>query len=226
MRGLSRRLSFPTLIVSCQARADNPLYGPQFMAAMAKAAEAGGAGGIRANGPEDVAAIRAVTELPILGLYKQWLEPYEVYITPDFAAAQAIAEAGADILALDATPRPRPQEGLAELIERIHTELDKPVCADVSTLEEGLRAVELGADCVATTLAGYTPYTLKTEGPDFALLRELVQALAVPVLAEGRFWTPEQVGRAFELGADAVVVGTAITNPREITRRLVRSVPR
>lgn len=226
MRELLRRLSFPTLIVSCQARADNPLYGSQFMAAMAKAAEAGGAGGIRANGPEDVAAIRAVTELPILGLYKRWLEPYEVYITPDFAAAQAIAEAGADILALDATPRPRPREGLAELIERIHTELGKPVCADVSTLEEGLRAAELGADCIATTLAGYTPYTRKTEGPDFTLLRELVQALAVPVLAEGRFWTPEQVGRAFELGADAVVVGTAITNPREITRRLVRSVPR
>jgi putative N-acetylmannosamine-6-phosphate epimerase len=219
-------LTVPALIVSCQARLDNPLHGPRFMAAMARAAEAGGAGGIRANGPEDVAAIRAVTELPIIGINKQWLKPYEVYITPDFASAKAVSEAGADVFALDATARPRPRETLAELIGLIHAELQKPVFADVSTLEEGLWAAELGADCVATTLAGYTSYTSKSEEPDFALLRALLRSVQVPVVAEGRFWTPEQVSKAFNLGASAVVVGTAITNPREITRRFARSVPR
>ncbi len=217
-------LVFPSLIVSCQARADNPLYGPQFMAAMALAAEQGGAKAIRANGVEDVRAIRAVTTLPIIGINKRWMEGYEVYITPDFASAQAVAEAGADVIGLDATMRLRPQESLDELITRIHG-LGKPVFADVSTLEEGLAAAELGVDIVATTLAGYTPYSSKTEGPDFELLRQLIEALDVPIVAEGRFWTPEAVAQAFDLGASAVVVGTAITNPREITRRFVQGVP-
>ncbi|WP_337871577.1 N-acetylmannosamine-6-phosphate 2-epimerase [Meiothermus sp.] len=217
-------LVFPSLIVSCQARTDNPLHGPQFMAAMALAAEQGGAKAIRANGPEDVRAIRAVTTLPIIGINKCWMQGYEVYITPDFAAALEVAEAGADVIGLDATMRLRPKESLAELITRIH-DLGKPVFADVSTLEEGVVAAGLGADFVATTLAGYTPYSRKTEGPDFELLGQLVEELDVPIVAEGRFWTPEAVSRAFELGASAVVVGTAITNPREITRRFVKEVP-
>lgn len=217
-------LVFPSLIVSCQARADNPLYGPQYMAAMAMAAEQGGAKAIRANGAEDVRAIRAVTTLPIIGINKRWMDGYEVYITPDFASAQEVAEAGADVIGLDATMRLRPKESLAELIARIHG-LGKPVFADVSTLEEGLAAAELGVDIVATTLAGYTPYSSKTEGPDFELLRQLIEALDVPIVAEGRFWTPEAVSQAFDLGASAVVVGTAITNPREITRRFVQGVP-
>lgn len=220
-----RGLVFPSLIVSCQARGDNPLHGPAYMAAMARAAEQGGARGIRANGVADVAAIRAVSELPIIGIQKHWQEGYEVYITPDFAAAKAVAEAGADIIALDATPRSRPRESLAELISRIHTELGKRVFADVSRLEEGLRAAELGADYIATTLAGYTPYTPKTDQPDFALLEALVKAVDKPVVAEGRFWTPQQVAQGFALGASAIVVGTAITNPREITRRFLQGVP-
>ncbi|MER3553976.1 MAG: N-acetylmannosamine-6-phosphate 2-epimerase [Meiothermus sp.] len=223
---MSRVLPFPSLIVSCQARADNPLYGPQFMAAMALAAQAGGAKGIRANGPEDIAAIRAGSDLPIIGIYKRWLEPCEVYITPDFASARAVAEAGADLIGLDATSRSRPGETLAEMVELIRTELKKPVFADISTLEEGLQAAELGADYIATTLAGYTSYTSKTQEPDFALLSGLVKSVRVPVVAEGRFWTPKQVARAFDLGASAVVVGTVITNPREITRRFVQGVPR
>lgn len=217
-------LVFPSLIVSCQARADNPLHGPQFMAAMALAAEQGGAKAIRANGAEDVRAIRAVTALPIIGINKCWMEDSEVYITPDFAAAQEVAEAGADVIGLDATMRLRPRESLAELITRIHS-LGKPVLADVSTLEEGLVAAGLGVDFVATTLAGYTPYSLKTEGPDLELLGQLIEELDLPIVAEGRFWTPEAVSQAFELGASAVVVGTAITNPREITRRFVQGVP-
>ncbi|MCX7782961.1 MAG: N-acetylmannosamine-6-phosphate 2-epimerase [Meiothermus sp.] len=219
------RLVFPSLIVSCQARADNPLHGPQFMAAMARAAQQGGAKGIRANGAQDIQSIRSVTDLPIIGINKRLIEGYEVYITPDFAAAREVAEAGADIIALDATVRPRPKESLAELIHLIRAELDKPVFADVSTLEEGLYAARLGADFIATTLSGYTPYSPKIEGPDFGLIQQLVAGVGVPVIAEGRFWTLEEVSKAFDLGASAVVVGTAITNPREITRRFVQGVP-
>jgi len=218
-------LSFPSLIVSCQAREDNPLHGAVFMAAMALAAEQGGAKGIRANGAEDVAAIRAVTNLPIIGINKQSIEGYEVYITPDFESAKAVSDAGADIIALDATPRLRPKESLTELINLIHG-LGRLVFADVSTLEEGLKAAELGADYISTTLAGYTPYTRKTDEPDLALLEALVKAVDKLVVAEGRFWTPEQITRGFELGAGAIVVGTAITNPREITKRFVQGVPR
>lgn len=218
-------LFFPSLIVSCQARADNPLHGPQFMAAMALAVQQGGASGIRANGAEDIRAIRAVTNLPIIGINKRWMEGYEVYITPDFAAAKEVADAGADVIALDATARPRPRESLAELIGLIHTELGKPVFADVSTLEEGLSAAQMGADFVATTLSGYTPYSPKTGGPDFDLIQQLVAGVGVPVIAEGRFWRPEEVAKAFDLGASAVVVGTAVTNPREITRRFIQGVP-
>lgn len=213
------------VIVSCQARADNPLHGPIHMAAMARAAEAGGAVGIRANGAIDVAAIRAATRLPIVGIAKRWSEGFEVYITPDIADARAVAAAGADIVAVDATPRKRDGTPLAELIRRIKTEFGKPVFADVSTVEEGIAAARLGCDVVATTLSGTTPYSPRLLGPDLDLVRALVAAVAVPVVAEGRFWSPEDVAQAFAAGARAVVIGTAVTNPREITRRFVGAVP-
>jgi len=213
------------LIVSCQARADNPLHGPVHMAAMARAAEAGGAVAIRANGAIDVAAIRAATRLPIVGIAKRWTGGFDVYITPDIADARAVAMAGADLIAIDATPRPRDGTKLAELVHRIKTELGKPVFADISTVEEGIAAARLGCDVVATTLSGTTPYSPRLPGPDLALVRALAAALDVPVVAEGRFWTPEEVAQAFALGAHAVVIGTAITNPREITARFVRAVP-
>lgn len=208
------------LVVSCQARADNPLHGAPFMAAMARAAAQGGARAIRANGAEDIAAIRAAADLPIIGLNKRWDEGYPVHITPDFASAEAVVRAGADLVAIDATPRRRRGEDLPELIRRIRAELGRPVLADVSTLEEGRRAVALGAACVATTLSGYTEATRgAAAGPDFELVSALAGAVPVPVLAEGRFTDPAQLAEAFARGAHAVVVGTAITNPREITRR-------
>ncbi|MCW3475059.1 N-acetylmannosamine-6-phosphate 2-epimerase [Limobrevibacterium gyesilva] len=215
-----------SLIVSCQARADNPLHGPAFMAAMARAAAQGGAGGIRADGPADVAAIRAVTTLPLIGLNKRWDEGFPVYITPDFAAARAVVQAGADIVALDATARPRNGEPVATLIARIRGELGKPVLADIATLEQGVAARAWGADYVATTLSGYTEDTQGAEGPDLALVAALVRECGAKVIAEGRFDTPALVAQAFALGAHAVVVGTAITNPREITRRFAAAAPR
>jgi putative N-acetylmannosamine-6-phosphate epimerase len=215
------------LVVSCQARADNPLHGPVFMAAMAQAAQAGGAAAIRTAGGADIAAIRAAVPLPIIGLVKRFGTGLPVYITPDFAAAREAAEAGADMVALDATPRPRGGESLVALIARIRDELHRPVLADVATLAQGVAAAALGADAVATTLSGYTDDSEgQGDGPDFALLAALVAALDVPVLAEGRFTEPAQVAHAFALGAHAVVVGTAITNPREITRRFVRAAKR
>jgi putative N-acetylmannosamine-6-phosphate epimerase len=214
------------LVVSCQARADNPLHGPSHMAAMARAAEQGGAGAIRANGADDIAAIRAATALPIVGILKRWDENVPVYITPDFDSAARIAAAGAEMIALDATGRPRNGEPVEILIRRIRDELKRPVFADVATLEEGRRAAELGADYVATTLSGYTEDTAhrRTSGPDIALVADLVAALDVPVVAEGRFERPEQVRAAIDAGAHAVVVGTAITNPREITRRFAGAI--
>ncbi len=215
-----------TLVVSCQARADNPLHGPVHMSAMAQAAEAGGAKGIRANGEADVAAIRAVTALPIIGISKVWDDRFPVYITPGFEQAALIAKAGADIIGLDATPRPRDGEPVAQLIGRIRAELGKEVFADIATLEEGRAAHAAGATYVATTLAGYTEETAsrKSEGPDLELLSALVAELPVPIVAEGRFDTPDLVVEAFKRGAHAVVVGTAITNPREITRGFVQAI--
>jgi N-acylglucosamine-6-phosphate 2-epimerase len=210
------------LIVSCQALPDEPLYGAGHMAAMARAAAMGGAVAIRANSPADIAAIRAAVTLPIIGLYKVDLPGFEVRITPTLDHAREIAEAGADLIALDATLRPHPG-GLtaAELIARVHATTGRPILADISTLEEGLAAAQAGAAVVATTLSGYTDYSPDQAEPDFELIRQLAPALATPLIAEGRITTPEQAAHALALGAHAVVVGSAITRPQEITERFV-----
>jgi putative N-acetylmannosamine-6-phosphate epimerase len=192
---------------------------------MARAAAQGGASGIRANGSEDIRAIKAVVDLPIIGILKRVVEGYDVYITPDLDSARSIAEAGADVIAVDATDRSHPEGSATGHIVKLKSELGLPVMADVATLHEGVLAARAGADYVATTLSGYTPTSPVSDQPDLKLVGELVQALDVPVIAEGRFWTPEQIATAFELGARAVVVGTAITNPREITRRFAAAVP-
>lgn len=214
------------LIVSCQAAGENPLTGADIMAKMAKAAQMGGAVGIRANGPADVRAIREAVELPIIGLYKQDHPGSDVYITPTWESAKEIIEAGAEIIALDGTARTRPGgETLAELIRKIH-DAGRLVMADISTLEEGVQAAELGADLVGTTLSGYTPYSPQQEGPDFELVGALAAQIKAPVIAEGRYFTPEEVNKALELGAFAVVVGTAITNPWKTTERFVSKLVR
>ncbi len=216
-----QRLRFG-LIVSCQARPGSPLRSPHIMAAMAQAAEQAGAVGIRANGPEDIAAIRAAVRLPIIGIYKQDLPDVEVYITPTLAAAREVVAAGADLVAVDATDRLRPG-GLtaAQMIQGCRAELKVPVMADISTLAEGIAAAEAGADLIATTMVGYTPYSQHLSPPDFDLIRELVSVVPTPVVVEGHITTPEQARRALDLGAYAVVVGAAITQPDWITRRFV-----
>ncbi len=212
------------LIVSCQALENEPLHGAAIMARMAVAAWQGGAVGIRANGPADIRAIRAAVPLPLIGLFKDGTEG--VYITPTLAHAREVAEAGADIVALDATQRPRPNgERMADIIAAVHERHGKLVLADVSTLEEALAAAAAGADMVSTTLSGYTPYTPQMEGPDLELVRELSTRLRVPIIAEGRIHTPEQARAALEAGALAVVVGGAITRPQAITARFVSALP-
>ena len=161
--------------------------------------------------------------MPVIGIHKVFSEQYPVYITPDFAAAEAIVAAGAEVVALDCTERPRDGEPPAVLIRRIRDELGAEVFADISTLREGLAAADWGAHYVATTLSGYTEATEpKPEEPDLRLLEALARKLAVPVVAEGRYNSPELVRQGFEAGAHAVVVGTMITNPREITRAFVK----
>ena len=211
------------LIVSCQALEDEPLHGAQIMAKMAVAAKIGGAVAIRANSPADIRAIKRAVELPVIGLYKQGNRG--VYITPTFEAAAAIAEAGADVIALDCTDRPRPDGvPLPDLLKRIHSELSVPTFADVSTLTEARTAAELGVAMAAPTLSGSTDARPMRPGPDFDLLAQMIAALPIPVIAEGRIHTPAQARQALDMGAWAVVVGSAITRPRTITSRFVAAL--
>jgi N-acylglucosamine-6-phosphate 2-epimerase len=212
------------LIVSCQALPGEPLFGSEIMAKLAIAAEAGGAIAIRANSPVDIAAIRAVTKLPIIGLSKVDIPGYDVYITPTVADAESIADTGADIIAIDATNRPHPEGTLSDFIKQIHDMTGLPVLADISTYDEGLAAQEAGAEFVSTTMSGYTPYSPQQEGPDLELVRRLAKVLTVPLIAEGRIATPEQARAALDTGAHAVVVGGAITRPQQITVRFAQAI--
>lgn len=199
------------LIVSCQAPADSPLHQPDVIAAMAAAAVQRGAVGVRIDSPSHVRAVRALVSVPIIGLWKQQIPGCDVYITPRFEDAQAVIEAGADIVAIDATTRPRPAgETVAGLVAQIH-QLGKAVMADIDSLESGLAAAEAGADWIGTTLYGYTAATANLSPPGWELLSNLAQQLSVPLICEGGVASPQMAQQALQLGAKAVVVGTAIT---------------
>lgn len=207
------------LIVSCQAHFDHPLNQAPMIAAMAKSAELGGAAGIRANGPEHIAEIKKQVGLPIIGIYKVHQYDHRFFITPTFEHARAIVEAGADIVALEASVENQPDaEVLGTLIRRIKEELHRPVMADVSTFEEGERAWRLGADFVGTTLSGYTKESMVRSLPDIALVKRLAEA-GVRAVCEGHIASPEQALKAIKAGAYFVVVGTAITDPIAITQQ-------
>ncbi|RMF24062.1 MAG: N-acetylmannosamine-6-phosphate 2-epimerase [Cyanobacteria bacterium J083] len=201
------------LIVSCQAPKYSPLNRPDFIAAMAKAVIKGGAAAVRIDSPKHVEAVRKLMpDVLIIGLWKREREESDVCITPQFVDAATIAVAGADIIAIDATLRPRPgEETLGVLIQKIHNQLGKLVLADVDTLESGLVAAQLGADMIATTLYGHTKETQHLCPPGYALLTELLEKLDTPIISEGGIGSPMMALKALELGAYAVVVGTAIT---------------
>jgi N-acylglucosamine-6-phosphate 2-epimerase len=215
------------LVVSVQAAPGSPLATPEHLAAIARAVEAGGAVGIRTEGIETVRAITAAVKVPVIGLVKRRTPGTDVYITPEIADALAVAEAGAHLVAVDATERPRADgTGGAGFIAAAAAELPGRILADVDSASAGQAAAEAGAAVVASTLSGYTAEDAgEAAGPDLALVAELAQALDVPVVAEGRYSTQEEVWAALGAGAFAVVVGTAITNPEELTRRLASPPP-
>ena len=221
------RSRFPGgLVVSCQARPGNPLHGPATMAMLARAAELGGARGLRVNGPADVGAVLAITDLPVMAINKVDYPDSPVMITPTVDSARQLLEVGARIIALDATNRPRPGgERLRDIVHQIHA-AGAIALGDLATIDDLPGALAAGIDAVGTTLAGYTGPGPIPDEPDYGLLAELVHASPVPVFAEGRYWTPEQAVRAFALGASFVVVGTAITNPMAITSRFVSAIAR
>ncbi|MHA4816738.1 N-acetylmannosamine-6-phosphate 2-epimerase [Streptomyces aculeolatus] len=211
------------LVVSCQAYPGEPLRDPDAMRRMALAVLDGGAAGIRAQGLADLRAIRAATDAPLIGLWKDG--DGGVVITPTAAHARAVAETGADVVAVDATDRPRPDgREVAESFEAVRR-AGRLVMADVSTYEEGLRAADLGADLIGTTLSGYTGRSpAPGGGPDLDLVERLAAGVRVPVLAEGRIGTPAEAAQALARGAYAVVVGTAITHPTTLTRHFATAL--
>ena len=219
------------LIVSSQALEGNPLRNSEYLAVMAEAAAVGGAKAIRANGVEDIREIRKRTTLPIIGIDKQKDSSGRTVITPNFEGAKRVYEAGATIIALDVTDYPSDiLEDRKTLIDRIHNELGIMVMADISTLEEAKKAAEMGVDAVSTTLAGYIPGALHSDDelylPNFSLIKEIADLkLGCTLVAEGRIWEREHLAKAFELGADAVVIGKAVTNPMAITKYFLSKVP-
>lgn len=214
------------MIVSCQAEGDDPFNAnPEYMALFAKAAEMGGAIGIRTQGIAKLEAIKNATELPVIGLLKSTFEDGTVKITGSFAEVEQLLNAKADIVAVDGTFRER--EGLRgpEFIREVKRRYNCLVLADIATSEEAAACQEAGADCVSTTLNGYTPDTLEcNDGPNFDVLESIVRSLSIPVFAEGRYNTPADAYEAMKLGAYAVISGTAITRPRVITKWFVEAI--
>ena len=208
-----------SLIVSCQAYPGEPMRDPRTMAQVAAAVAEGGAAAVRAQGLEDIRQVKDVVDVPVIGIWKDGAEG--VFITPTLDHCLAVLDAGADVLALDATDRPRPDgRTLAETVEALRARSDVPLMADCDSAASARHAAELGIEIIGTTLAGYTPARPTTDGPDLALLEELAGTLPETSLlvAEGRVHTLAQAGAARAAGARAVVVGTAITHPTSITR--------
>lgn len=214
------------LIVSVQPDAIHPNLDPLndawIIAAMAESVVMGGAAAVRVNSPWHISAVQRRVNVPVIGLYKYDIDGYDVRITPTLKHAAAVAEAGADVIALDATDRPRP-DGItaAQFIERVKAETGRFVMADISTYEEGIAAAQAGADFVATTLSGYTPYSPQSDEPDMELVKALKKTSETPIVAEGRISTPKAARKMLEAGAFAVTVGSAITRPRNITERFI-----
>ncbi|NOU79588.1 putative N-acetylmannosamine-6-phosphate 2-epimerase [Paenibacillus sp. LMG 31459] len=217
-------IPYQGLVVSCQALEDEPLFGSHHMVAMAMAAKEAGAAGIRAGGLADIRAIKDAAGLPLIGLVKIQHEGSEVYITPTLEDALAVHAAGADIVAIDGTRRLRPDGRTLEATLAALKAAGIPVMADIATFEEGVQAAGWGADYISTTLCGYTAETLGTPLPNLDLLERLSAVLKVPVVAEGGISEPAQAAAALELGADFVVVGSAITRPQWIAARYVKAM--
>ena len=215
------------LVVSCQAEPPSPFDNPRDIASFARCAIMGGAAGIRSCGIEKIKAILEITDLPVIGLTKSKFPDGTVCITGNFSDVDELVKIGTPIIAVDGTPRER--EGLngprfiAELKKKYPSQL---FMADISTSDEALQCCRAGADCISTTLAGYTPWTLNlaTKGPLLDIIDTCSAICDCPIFAEGRYTTPAEAASAIRHGAFAVVVGSAITRPHLITEWFVKAL--
>ena len=212
------------LIVSVQAYPGEPMHDPRTMAQIAEACVQGGAAAIRAQGLADLGLIRERVRSPLIGLWKDGEQG--VYITPTVRHAQAVADTGCDVVAMDATRRPRPDgRSFAQTVAALRESHPQTlVMADCGSLDDALAAQDAGADLIGSTLAGYTGERPKTDGPDFDLIEQMVARLTAPVVVEGRVHTLAQAQQAMSLGVHAVCVGTAITHPSSLTRWFCEAV--
>ncbi len=209
------------LIVSCQAVKGEPLFGLGIMQHFARAAAEGGAKGIRANYTEDIIAIKKEVSLPVIGIIKEEYPDSEIYITPTMKEVKELLGTGCEVIAMDATNRARPNgERIEDLIGYIRKKAPGvEIMADCSDYEEMKRADELGFDYVGTTMRSYTPYTKGVKIPDTELLKRAVETLNAKVIAEGGIWETGQLRQVLRCKPWAVVIGSAITRPKDITKR-------
>lgn len=216
------------LIVSCQALNDEPLHSPYIMGKMALAAKEGGASGIRANSAEDIAEIKLRVDLPIIGIIKRNYPHCPVFITPTMKEIDELEAVKPDIIALDATSRPRPDgHSLEQMVSDIRQRYpDQLLMADCSTVDEAVHADEIGFDFIGTTLIGYTEESQgdHVDADDFRVIRDILAKVSHPVIAEGNIDSPAKAKRVIELGCYSVVVGSAITRPQLITRRFAAAL--
>jgi N-acylglucosamine-6-phosphate 2-epimerase len=215
------------LIVSCQPRPASALDHADFVAALAAVAEQQGAVAVRIRGVRNIRAVCRAVKIPVLGIEKINDPDSEVYITPTLESVRRVYRAGAQIIAMDATDRPRPRrQSLAGIVAAAKDTLDALLMADVATFRQGVEAARLGFDMIGTTLCGYTADTRNCKGPALDLARQLVREVDIPIILEGRVHEPDHVRRAFDAGVYAVVVGTAITDFEWLSRRFIEACPK
>ncbi len=215
-----------SLIISCQAPSDSPLHDASIIASIAQACINQGAKGLRIDSPSHIKAVKQLMpDIPVIGLWKQMGLDSDVYITPRITDAIAVSEAGAEIIAIDATTRNRPNgEKMADIITYIHDELGKLVMSDIDTIENAIASEVAGADLIGTTLYGYTAQTKDFTPPSFDFIEELLKKTNKPIICEGGVKTPLFAKKALEMGCYAVVVGTAITGVDLLAQKFVKEI--